>query len=113
MKTDLSYLIELSDGNKELITEMVEIFYLQVEEFVKDMDTHLANENWKALGQVAHKAKSSVSIMGMHDLAKDLKKMEQLSKQEKEKNKYPSIIKKFKSDCKIAIEELKNYIDNN
>ncbi len=40
MKTDLSYLSEMSGGNKELIQEMINIFLSQVGEFTRDMEMH-------------------------------------------------------------------------
>jgi hypothetical protein len=37
MQTDLTYLKEMSGGNKDLIREMITIFQTQVEEFARDM----------------------------------------------------------------------------
>jgi HPt (histidine-containing phosphotransfer) domain-containing protein len=36
-------------------------------------------EKWEELGKLAHKAKASASIMGMSDLAAELKQLEQLT----------------------------------
>lgn len=112
MKTDLSYLQEMSGGNKELVNEMINIFKSQVIEFVADMENHLRNREFEQLGKLAHKAKSSVSIMGLNDLAKDLKNLEDLAKHGKNPEVYPVIIQNFKSKTSEAIEEL-NIVQNN
>ena len=79
MKTDLSYLKSMSGDNQELIHEMIEIFTSQVEEFMVEMQDLLDDDDYEALGKLAHKAKSSVAIMGMNNLAKKLKELESLT----------------------------------
>ena len=112
MKTDLSYLQEMSGGNKELVTEMISIFKSQVIEFAKDMENHLRNREFEQLGKLAHKAKSSVSIMGLNDLAKDLKTLENMTREGRNKELYPALIQKFRKETEEAIAEL-NIVQNN
>lgn len=112
MKTDLAYLREMSGGNKELIREMISIFNNQVKEFSQDMDNHLARKEYELLGKLAHKAKSSISIMGLDDLAKELKNLENLAREGKGKDTYAGIISLFKQETQIAVEELKLVLQN-
>ena len=56
---------------------------------------------------IAHKAKSSVAIMGMEKQSNDLKTLELLAKEEKDTEKYLQIIQTFEEDCKKAVEELR------
>ena len=83
MITDLSYLRNMTDGNPELIREMIEIFLDQVNEYIREMQQSYEQKNWQALSRIAHKAKSSVVIMGMHNLADMLNELELLSKKPK------------------------------
>ena len=106
MKTDLSYLREMSGGNKELVLEMIGIFREQVIEFSTEMDKHLANHDYESLGKLAHKAKSSVSIMGLQELAADLKDLENLAREGKKTETYPGIVEKFKQVSAISLQEL-------
>ena len=108
--TDLTYLKSMSGGSKELIQEMVDIFISQVEEFSEGMDNYLNNKDWDNLGKLAHKAKSSVAIMGMEKLANDLKRLELLTLEEKEIEIYPEIISKFKNECREAVTELNDFL---
>ncbi|MBN1158146.1 MAG: Hpt domain-containing protein [Bacteroidales bacterium] len=112
MKTDLSYLQEMSGGNLELVKEMISIFKSQVIEFTKDMENHLNNKEFELLGKLAHKAKSSVSIMGLNDLANDLKTLENLAKEGKNAERYPALVRRFREITEEAVEEL-NIVQNN
>ena len=49
MKTDLSYLQEMSGGNQELVIEMINIFKNQVVEFARDMEDHLQKKEYELL----------------------------------------------------------------
>jgi HPt (histidine-containing phosphotransfer) domain-containing protein len=112
MKTDLSYLREMSGGNKELVLEMITIFREQVAEFTTEMEKLLAKGEYDLLGKLAHKAKSSVSIMGLQDLAVDLKDLENLARDGKKPESYAGIIEKFKMETTIALQELEVVSDN-
>ena len=69
MKIDLTYLKNMSAGNRDLVLEMIEIFKNQIDEFTNGMDEHYSKKEYELLGRLAHKAKSSISIMGLNDLA--------------------------------------------
>ncbi len=77
---DLSYLKEMSGDNKDIMIEMVEIFIEQNPEFTEGISSHFENRQWTELGAVAHKAKSSVRIMGMDEIGDCLEKIEHYSK---------------------------------
>ncbi len=71
-----------------------------------------SNKNYEDLGRLAHKAKSSISIMGLEELANELKLFEILTKSGEEVEKYPAFIEKFKKDTLEAVEELNEVIKN-
>ncbi|MCZ4695983.1 Hpt domain-containing protein [Ancylomarina euxinus] len=77
---DLSYLKEMSGNNKDIMIEMVEIFIEQNPEFTEGISSYFENRQWTELGAIAHKAKSSVRIMGMDELGDCLEKIEHYSK---------------------------------
>ena len=110
MNTDLSYLQSVSDGDPQLITEMIEIFSTQVREFSRLMYDYLEQEDWQELSKLAHKAKSSVAIMGMKDLSEKLRKLEKLAQEEKEVQKIPGFIDYFTVASGEAVAELTEYL---
>jgi HPt (histidine-containing phosphotransfer) domain-containing protein len=99
----------VSGGDKEIIRELVGIFREQVVEMVKEMNSLYAKEDFYSLAMLAHKAKSSVAIMGMNDLAIMLKTFE-LDGTNKEN--YKLYILRFENETRQAVEELENYINN-
>ena len=110
MKTDLSYLKSMTEGDRELISEMIEIFSTQVEEYNGLMQDYLRQKDWQELSRLAHKAKSSVAIMGMKELADKLRKLEVMAKEEKEVHSFPSYVEYFNIACNEAITELNEYL---
>ena len=112
MKTDLSYLREMSGGNQGLILEMIDIFKNQVVEFAEGMEQYLKNKEYEKLGKLAHKAKSSISIMGLSELATQLKSLELMACAGTDVEKYPVIIEKFKKETHEAVTELDEVTKN-
>jgi HPt (histidine-containing phosphotransfer) domain-containing protein len=105
------YLESVSGGDPEIITELVGLFREQSVEILEEMKTLYSGKNFKLLGLLAHKAKSSVSIMGMNDLAAMLKAFELQAKEGKEQHLYESYISRFQSETEAAITELEDLVE--
>ncbi len=81
--TNLTYLESISEGNNEIMVELIEIFIDQIPDFTSGMLKYYENKEWKGLAALAHKAKSSVLSLGMTHLGEvDLKNLELLAKQQ-------------------------------
>jgi HPt (histidine-containing phosphotransfer) domain-containing protein len=106
------YLDSVAGGDNEIIREIVSLFKEQVIEFHNEMKSFLEQKNYNALGLLAHKAKSSVAIMGMSDLATLLKTFELQAREGKEPEKYQPYIDKFRNDTAEAIKELDDLLIN-
>lgn len=105
------YLDSVSAGDPEIIVELVNLFKEQVIEISGEMQSLLSAKNYKLLGLLAHKAKSSVSIMGMDELAVMLKTFELQARDEKEPQLYESYIVRFQTETKLAITELEDLLN--
>jgi len=112
MKVDLSYLKNMSAGNKDLVLEMIDIFKNQVIEFSRLMDQHFRDKEYEQLGRLAHKAKSSILIMGLSGLAAELKNFENLAKAGEKTETYPVFIESFKKQTGEALAELDDVVKN-
>lgn len=108
MKTDLTYLKSLTSDSDNLVKEMIDIFISQVQEYKDEMKRDLEEQDWESLGKIAHKAKSSVAIMGMKELADELKTLELLARDKKETETYPEYVRKFNESCDEAVKELQS-----
>lgn len=66
-RLDLTYLNEISDNNKEFEREMMELFIQQVPGELDSMDKAIQEANHKAVNEIAHKLKSSYSLLGIQE----------------------------------------------
>jgi HPt (histidine-containing phosphotransfer) domain-containing protein len=108
----MEYLNSVSEGDPEIIREIFIIFKDQAVEIYNEMILRLSEKNYSLLGFLAHKAKSSVAIMGMDDLALMLKTFELEAKQGKDPELYESYITRFKAETDGAVRELENYLNS-
>jgi HPt (histidine-containing phosphotransfer) domain-containing protein len=106
----LDILESVSEGDPEIVREIVDIFKDQSGEIYEEMKSLLADKQYNALGLLAHKAKSSVAIMGIDDLAEVLKTFELQAREEIETGMYESYISRFKTDVDSALIELEDLI---
>ncbi len=104
------YLEKVTAGDPEIIKEIVGLFREQVEESYKQMLSYLDAGDYFNLGMLAHKVKSSVSIMGMNELAAMLKTFELQAKEGKEPGMYRSYIERYGKESAIALVELDDLI---
>ncbi len=109
---DLTYLYEISDGSDNLINDLFEMFFKQIPEYQDLLIGFYEKRDFYNLGRIAHKAKSAILMLGLKDLANELKKLEENAKEGKNFNEYQEIIAKFVRDSNIALEELKEIKNN-
>jgi HPt (histidine-containing phosphotransfer) domain-containing protein len=106
---DLAYLESMSMGSNEMIVEMIQLFIDQLPEFTEGLAEHLKNKEYIALGALAHKAKSSVAVMGMDALAHDLKTLELSAKAGENPENYPILVQRFIEQVTLTGSELAAY----
>ncbi len=106
MISDLNYLRTMSGGDDKFIKEMIDLFRDQIEEYKQHMPELLRKKDYDSLSKMAHKAKSSVAVMGMKQVTELLKELEVLAHEEKEVDRYESMINHFLDQSQLAIEEL-------
>jgi HPt (histidine-containing phosphotransfer) domain-containing protein len=103
---NLSYLESISEGDANLIKELIEIFKEQVPSYLEEFDLAFEKKDAEVLSKIAHKAKSTVHIMGLIELAEALNKFELEALEGEFKENYQEYIKLFKSDCEEGIKQL-------
>jgi len=104
------YLVSVTGGDPEVMEEIAGIFMNQIPEFVDEMNELLDNAKYYELGLLAHKAKGSVSVMGMDNTAMMLKEFELLAKAGEQKERYQDFIQKFRDDASTVTAEIKDYL---
>ena len=107
------YLLNVTGGDMAVMEEIAGIFVSQVPEFLSEMKQLLGEEKYHELGLLAHKAKGSVTVMGMEETSKMLKEFELLAKAGEQKEKYEGFIARFERDTETVISEMNDYLDKN
>ena len=95
MIADLNYLKTMSGGDASFIREMIDLFREQIDEYKLIMPELLQKKKYVELSKVAHKAKSSVAVMGMTEAAELLKELEILAQGGLEVEQYGRMISEF------------------
>ena len=108
MISDLNYLKTMSGGDSKFIREMIELFRDQIDEYKAIMPELLHNKKYEDLSKLAHKAKSSVAVMGMSQVAELLKELEILAQAGNNVDQYESMINEFLEQSQLALVELED-----
>lgn len=102
---DTNYLNEIST-NPVFIKKMLALFRANVSEFEIEMNALLKDKEFEKLGELAHKAKSSVIILGMKKEADELKQLELDTKSGIKEDSYQQRVNEFIETCKKALVEI-------
>jgi HPt (histidine-containing phosphotransfer) domain-containing protein len=105
--TNLDYLKEITGGESEIMQEFIQMFFDQLPEFRNGMTGFLTEKKYKELGEIAHKAKSSVMTFGMNDLGHRLKDLQMKTQKLEDVDSYPQYVEEFLTTIARAEEELK------
>jgi PAS domain S-box-containing protein len=104
--TNLSFLTELFNGNKESIHEMITDFISQQQEQIAEMEGALSAKDYPRLITISHNMRSSIVAVGLNALQEPLLALEALAKSG---DNHDAIVEKFADVQRInlsAIEEL-------
>lgn len=106
--SNLSYLNEITGGDPEVVKEFIQLFFDQLPEFKDGLTSHLANKKYKELGELAHKAKSSVMTFGMNELGYRLKELQLKTQKLEDIESYPEYVQEFLDEVGQVEKELQD-----
>lgn len=110
---DFSYLNEVSGGDYTIMMEFIAIFKEQLPEFINDFKKAISEKNYNKVAGIAHKAKSTVSIFGMHDWAVKMKQIQLDINQNIIPDNIGQMIIDFENDSLETIEKAIVYAEKN
>jgi len=102
----------MANNDIKFIKEMVEIFREQVDEYAVELPELLENKDYENLSKLAHKAKSSVAVMGMISEKELLAELEHNAMKGLEIDSFQKIIDTFIENAALALIELDNQLNN-
>lgn len=90
--TDLSYLKKLAQGDNDFVKDMLETFINQRDSFISEMSDALNDGRYEDLSGIAHKMKSSLSIIHLKELEPVIKAIETKALHERKDAELKSLI---------------------
>ena len=103
---DISYLNQVFQGNREMINNIIVLFLQQVPKYVHEMEECVRKNEPLSLHPLAHKAKSSVAMLGIKDMEADIVQIEQDSKYLRNLDGLPFLVGRVKQNCQIVYNQL-------
>jgi HPt (histidine-containing phosphotransfer) domain-containing protein len=102
---DMQYLNEVS-SNKDFQRKIFKLFREEIVTIETHMKTALEIGDYSELADLAHKAKSSVSILGMKKEAETMKQLQVDILENKNEGSYKSTVYEFIQACRTALDEI-------
>lgn len=96
---DLSYLEQVFQGNKEMIHHIIKLFLDQVPEYIREMELCVERNDLLALHPLAHKAKSSITMLGLRSMEGVVRDIEKRSREHRDMEELPQLVSLVKNDC--------------
>jgi len=102
----LKNLESISRGNAEFIEKMVRVFIDQIQEVVPNAEKAISSGDFPALSQIMHKIRPSIESMGIFSIIEDIKVLEQISSEDKDKEMIRSLFHKIRDTLLAAAQQL-------
>jgi HPt (histidine-containing phosphotransfer) domain-containing protein len=109
---DLSYLNQIFQCNQEMIHNIIQLFLEQVPNYINEMEICVQNKDFFALHPLAHKAKSSIAMLGLRDMEERIIKIEKDSKEHQNNEGLVSLVSQVKSDCAAVYVQLQMLLNS-
>ena len=106
MLYDLSYLNQIFQGNQPMIDQIISLFIRQVPVFIQDMLQAVNDNRFDDLHPLAHKAKSSVAMLGMKEIEYLFLQVEFCSKNKKTPERIPGLVQQLDDLITRATDQL-------
>ncbi len=105
--TDLTYLKNICDGDKDFMKEMITTFLDNTPTALTEMKANSEKNNCLAVSQLAHKIKPSIAFMGIEQGKELIKELENNSEQLLQTNVLKQMVAELDQLCETAYVELK------
>ncbi len=108
---DLTYLKEISEGNRDFEIKMINTFNRDVPSMINEVGAALKDKNYDQVRAIAHKMRPSIDFMGISSLKGVLKDLEKFAAEKVNLDKLPRMFEQVKNTCEKAGIELKKMIE--
>lgn len=105
---DLAMIHGLSGGDEAFIRQMVELFIETMPASTQELQATLDQQQWDAMGKLAHKLKSTTGSMGMNSIKDEIKAVEQNCKKNENLDQTPDLVRKVIVVINQTVAQLKS-----
>jgi HPt (histidine-containing phosphotransfer) domain-containing protein len=102
------HLIEIADGNNELIHDLIDLYIKQVPIFTTELNELNNTNDFVGLSKLAHKIKGSNSTLGISEIAQCMKELESMCKLGENQDHYSEMIMYHNKISEEAVKELED-----
>lgn len=105
---NLTYLNQVFYGNESMVREIVQLFLQQSPELARTMTRCVRQSRWQELHPLAHKLKSSVTMLGMEALTPLVLEIERISKFGRDPSALPELVSRLTLELETVTRALDN-----
>jgi HPt (histidine-containing phosphotransfer) domain-containing protein len=103
---DLSYLQEISGGDSSFIKEMLELYVNTTAQEASLFPILLSNGDINGIGNLAHKMKAPIQMLGANELFNVIRNLEQIGKNGQHSEEIAPLVDKAQELVNSSIEEI-------
>ncbi len=107
---DLSYLNEISGGDKAFVKEMLELYINTTALEAGLYNDLLVQKNYEGIGHLAHKMKAPIQMLGANTLFNLTRSLEKYAQEESNLDQIPGIIIELQKQVDLSIEEIREIL---
>ncbi|MCE3260139.1 MAG: His Kinase (phospho-acceptor) protein [Bacteroidetes bacterium] len=105
--TDLRYLIGLSKGNQQFVTDMIKIFLEENPKEIELLEKAINEKDYPGIKASAHKLKSTTPFVGINKvIGSETAEVEKLATEKGDMTRIETLFAKIKEVCARAASEL-------
>lgn len=92
---DLTNLNEMLGGDKKAILQMVKIFLQATPESLNELNKCYDKNDMQGVSKLSHKLKSSVDIFSVNDIKQDIRRLENITRENVSLDEVPTLVKRI------------------
>jgi HPt (histidine-containing phosphotransfer) domain-containing protein len=104
---NLSYLNEISGGDKDFILDMIQTFVNNSPNEITELCHYAESQEWEKLGEYSHKFAPGLQFIGIAPLRPVINQIEDFAFKRKNLDKIPELLLRLKTECSAVCEDLK------
>ena len=108
---DLSYLNQVFQGNQDMINNIIQLFLEQVPQYIHEMEKCVAQQDFVSLHPLAHKAKSSISMLGLRSMEQRIITIEEDSRKHRNQAGLTILVQEVRNECTIVYDQLSSLLE--